>query len=105
MPRGVPDVDVRIRADDAVAELLLQTGHQRQRDDERHDADGDAERRDERDDGDERLLPLGEQVAERDVELEGHVHHRRNAESQKRESHESRTLSSVFSSKRFSCSS
>ena len=34
----------------------------------------DAERRDERDDRDERLLPLGEQVAQRDVQLEGQIH-------------------------------
>jgi len=45
---GVPDVDVRIRADDAVPELLLEAGHQRQRDDERHDADRHPERGDER---------------------------------------------------------
>ena len=44
--------------EDAIAQLALQAGHQRQRDDERHHADGDAERRDERDDRDERLLRL-----------------------------------------------
>ena len=37
---GLPDVDVRVRAEDAVAQLLLQAGHQRQRDDQRHHADG-----------------------------------------------------------------
>ena len=71
---ALPDEDVRVRAEDAIAQLLLQPGHQRQRDDERHDADRHAERRDERDDGDERLLALGEQVAQRDVQLEGDVH-------------------------------
>ena len=70
----VPDVDVRVGADDAIAQLLLESGHQRQRDDQRHDADRHAERRDERDDRDERLLALGEQIAERDVEFEGDVH-------------------------------
>ena len=71
MPPVLPDVDVRVRAEDAIAQLLLEPGHQRERDDQRHDADRDAERRDERDDRDERLLALGEQVAQRDVQLEG----------------------------------
>ena len=57
---ALPDVDVRVRRENPVADLLLQAGHQRQGDDQRHDADGDAERGDERDDGDERLLPLGD---------------------------------------------
>ena len=51
--------------------LVLQPGHQRQGDHQRHDADRHAERRDERDDGDERLLPLGEQIPQGDVELKG----------------------------------
>jgi hypothetical protein len=38
------------------AQFLLQAGHDRQRDDHRHDPNGDAERRNERDDGNERLL-------------------------------------------------
>ena len=71
MPSALPDVDVRGRAEDPIAQLLLEPGHQRQRDDERHHADRHAERRDERDDRDERLLALGEQIAERDVQLEG----------------------------------
>ena len=37
-------VDVRLRADDAIAHLALDAGHERERDDERHHADGDAER-------------------------------------------------------------
>ena len=53
-------------------QLLLQAGHERQRDDERHHADGDAERRDQRDDGDEHLPAFGQQIAERDLELERH---------------------------------
>ena len=70
---GLPDVDVRRRAEDAIAQLALQAGHQRQRDDQRHDADGDADRRDQRDDRDERLLAAGEQVAEGDEQLEAHA--------------------------------
>ena len=40
--------DVRGRAEDAIAQLALQAGHHRHRDDEREHADGDAERGDER---------------------------------------------------------
>src|SRR5207244_13619113 len=59
------------------AEPLLQPGHQRERDHERHHADRDAERRDERDHRNERLLALGQQIPEGDVQLEGNVHHSR----------------------------
>ena len=65
-----PDVDVRTRAQNAVPKLLLEPGHDRQRDDHRHHADDHADRGEERDDGDERLLALGQQIAEGDVELE-----------------------------------
>jgi hypothetical protein len=34
---------VRSRAEDAIAQLALQARHQRQGDDERHDANGDAQ--------------------------------------------------------------
>src|ERR1700730_13197882 len=64
---------MRVGAEDAVAQFLLQPGHQRERDHERHDADGDAQRGDERDDGNEGLLALGEQIPQRDVELERRV--------------------------------
>jgi hypothetical protein len=70
----IPDVDVRVGAEDAIAELLLEPGHQRQRDDQRHDADRDPEGRDHRDHRDERLLSFGEQVPEGDVQLEGEFH-------------------------------
>src|SRR5439155_14056413 len=69
----LPDVHVRVRSENAVAELALEAGHQRERDDERHHADNDAQRGNERDDGDERLLALGEQISERDVQLEGDI--------------------------------
>src|SRR5262249_3179740 len=59
-----------IRSEDAVAQLLLQTGHQGERDHQRHHADGDAERRDERDHRDERLFAFGEEVSKRDMKLE-----------------------------------
>ena len=70
----LPHEHVRIRPEDPIAQLRLQAGHQRQRDHERHDANGDAERRDQRNDRNERLLPLGEQISEGNVEFEGHVH-------------------------------
>ena len=52
-------------------------GHQRQRDDQRHHADRHADRGDQRDDRDEHLPPLGQQVAERDLQLEWHALSRR----------------------------
>jgi len=72
-PAGLPDVDVRGRPENAVAQLTLQTCHQRQRDDQRHDADRDANGGDERDKGDERLLPARQEVAKGDEELETHA--------------------------------
>ena len=66
---------MRIRADDAIAQFLLEPRHQRERDDHGHHPHRDAQRRDERNDGDERLLPLGKQIPERDVQLEGDIHH------------------------------
>ena len=65
---------MRVRAKDPIAQLLLEAGHHRQRDDDRADADGDTDDRNQRDDRDERLLPLREQVADGDVELEGDLH-------------------------------
>src|SRR5438034_7084249 len=53
-----PNVDVGARAEDAVAELLLEAGHQRQRDDQSHDADRHAERGDERDRSEEHTSEL-----------------------------------------------
>ena len=67
---GLPDIDVRLRRKDLVAQLALQSGHQRQCDDERHHADGHANHRNERDQRDERLLAAREQIAEGDEELE-----------------------------------
>ena len=39
MPPDLADVDVRRATDDAIAQLALQPGHQRQRDEQRHHAD------------------------------------------------------------------
>ena len=68
---GLEDVDVRGRADDAIAELALQAGHQRERDEQRHDPDGHAEHRDQRDQRDERLLAPRQQIPQCDEQLEG----------------------------------
>src|SRR5690606_38586240 len=73
---GLPDVDVRAGAENPVPQLSLQPRHQRQRDDERGDPHRHAERRDQGDDGDERLAPPGEQVPEGDVQLERHRRYR-----------------------------
>ena len=45
MPSGLDleDVDVRRRAHDAIAQLALDAGHERERDDHGRDADTDAE--------------------------------------------------------------
>jgi hypothetical protein len=43
----LPHVHVRVRSKNPIPQLPLQPRHQRQRDDERHDADDDAQRRDE----------------------------------------------------------
>src|SRR2546427_173424 len=50
-------IDVGLAPENLVAECVLQARHHGQRDDGRHHADGDADGRDERDDGDEGLLP------------------------------------------------
>ena len=71
---GLEHIHVGLRPEDAIAQFLLQAGHQRQRDHHRHHADDDAERGDERDDGQQRLLAFRQQVPERDMELERHVH-------------------------------
>jgi hypothetical protein len=64
---------MRARPEDPIAQLTLQSRHERERDDERHDANRDADRGDQRDERDERLLALGEQIAEGDEEFERHV--------------------------------
>ena len=68
----MPHVDVRRRADDAVAQFALQPGHQRERDDQRHHADRDPRRRNDRNQRQERLLAAGDEVAEGEEEFEGH---------------------------------
>ena len=59
-------------AEDPIAQLSQQPCHQRERHHERHHPDHDAERRHQRDDGDERLPAPRQQIAESDVEFEGH---------------------------------
>ena len=68
-------IDVGLAPENLVAECVLQARHHGQRDDGRHHADGDADGRDERDDGDERLFPLREQVSQRDMQLERQISH------------------------------
>jgi len=71
-PAGLPEIDVRLRSEDPVAQLVLQAGHERQHHDQCRDADGDPDRRDQRDHRNEGLPPLGEEIPEGDVEFEGH---------------------------------
>ncbi len=67
-------VDVRRGTDDAIAQFPLQAGHERERDEQRHDTDHDAESRDQRDERDEGLFAPGQQVTDRDEQLERQVH-------------------------------
>ena len=67
----LPDIHVCARPENPIPQLALQPGHERQRNDERRDPDRDPEHRDQRDERDERLLPLRKQVAPGDVEFEG----------------------------------
>jgi hypothetical protein len=69
---GLVDEDMRRRAENAILQLALQPRHQRQRHDQRHHANGDAERRDKGNDGDEDLAPFGQQIAERNLQLKRH---------------------------------
>ena len=70
---GLEDVRMRRRAEDAIAQLALQPGHHRHRDDQGKDADGHAQRRHDGNDGDERLPPSAEQVAQGDLKFERHT--------------------------------
>ena len=73
-----PDVDVRVRADNPIADFTLESGHQRERDDQRHDADRDAKGGYERDHRDKGLFAFGQQVPQSDVQLEREIHSRIN---------------------------
>ena len=72
--RGLEHERVRGRAENAIAQLALQAGHHRHRENEREHADRHAERGDERNDRDERLAPAAEQIAQSDLKLEWHVY-------------------------------
>ena len=58
-------------AEDAPAQLLLKTVHDREHDDQRHHPERDAEHRDQCDHGDEMVAAFGPRVAQADEELEG----------------------------------
>ena len=47
-PSSLEHEDVRLRSDDAITQLALEAGHQRQHDEERHHADGHADGGDQR---------------------------------------------------------
>ena len=71
-PSGLRQIDVRHGAEQFGTQLALEARHQRERDDERHHADGDADGREERHERDARLAARREQVAKRDEQLEPH---------------------------------
>ena len=64
--------DVRVEPEDTVAQILLEPGHHREHDVERHDADHDADDGDHRDEGNERLFAACAQVAQADHQLVTH---------------------------------
>jgi len=66
---GPGDLHVRGDAEDARAQLLLEAVHHRQHDDQRGNTEGDAAHRDQRDEGDEMVAPLGARVAQADEEF------------------------------------
>src|SRR3546814_7624622 len=62
------DGGVRGHLQHAVADLALEAAHHRERGDQRGHADGDAQDRGQRDEGDEAVAALGAQVAQRSEE-------------------------------------
>ena len=71
LPSESDDLDMRCNAEDARAQLLLESVHHRKHDDQRRDAECDAEHRGEGDEGDEMVAPLRPRVAQPDVKLVG----------------------------------
>ena len=64
-----------VEAEDAAEQLGAEPVHHRHHDDQRRDAERDAEQREDRDDRDEPFLPARPQIAERDHPLEGAEDH------------------------------
>ncbi len=69
---AVPHHHVCIETENAVPQVLLEPGHDRQHDVQGHHADGDADRRDQGDERDEDLAALGAQVPQPDEQLVSH---------------------------------
>jgi hypothetical protein len=65
--------DVRVGPEDLAADILLEPGRQRQGDDQRRHAHRDAEHRDERDERQEGLLALGQEIAQGQEQFVGHL--------------------------------
>ena len=64
--------DVRVEAEDLVAQILLEAGHDGEHDVQRGDADRHPEERDGGDEGEERAAPAGAEVTEADEEFPAH---------------------------------
>jgi hypothetical protein len=80
---GVVQLDVRDDAQHAIAHFLLKAVHHRQHDDQRRDAERDAEHRDAGDERDEAVAPArppGAHVAPADLQFVRPVHRARRAE-------------------------
>src|SRR5438093_11546948 len=63
---------MRIEAEDAITQVFFEAGHHRQDDIERHHANHHANHGDSGDQRDERLAPLGPQIAQADEEFVTH---------------------------------
>src|SRR5436309_2774158 len=63
---------MRVEAEDAITQVFFEAGHHRQDDIERHHADHHADRGDSGDQRDERLAPLGPQIAQANEEFVPH---------------------------------
>jgi hypothetical protein len=65
------DAEMAVEPEDAVEQLDAEAVHHRHHDDQRRDAEHDADEREDGDDRDEAFLATGAQIAERDHPLEG----------------------------------
>ena len=71
---GAVDTEMTIEAEDARQQVHLEAAHHAHHDDQRGDAECDADQREDRDDGDEALTAPGAQVAAGDRAFKGSEH-------------------------------
>lgn len=74
---GTADLHVRNDGQDAAAQLGLEAVHHRQDDDQRSDAERDTAHRDQRNEGNEMIAPLGARIAQADQQFVRQGHRQR----------------------------